>query len=69
MMALCCIKLTEISKDGKVTYSSEELKTIDIILDKARYGLAHLQSLWNVSDALGGNRWGKEQNVDMGGES
>jgi hypothetical protein len=46
--------MAEISKDGKVVYSSEALKQIDIKLDRAREELAHLKSLWNVSDALGG---------------
>ena len=46
--------MRKMSKDGKLIYTSPELKKIDQILDKARYGLVHLQSLWNVSDALGG---------------
>jgi hypothetical protein len=46
--------MRKMSKDGKIIYTSPELKKIDQILDKARSGLAHLESLWNVSDALNG---------------
>jgi len=46
--------MRKMSKDGKIIYTSPELKKIDRILDKARLGLFHLESLWNVSDALNG---------------
>ena len=57
MMALCCIKLTEISKDGKVTYSSEELKTIDIMNYLVDSDVATCPLL-----LLGGDRW-KEADI------
>lgn len=44
----------QLSKDGKVRYTSDELKKIDIKLDKARLDFRNLKSLWNVSVALGG---------------
>ena len=44
----------QISKDGKVVYTSKELKKIDVKLDKARRDFRHLKSLWNVSVAMGG---------------
>ena len=37
--------MRKMSKDGKIIYTSPELKKIDQILDKARSGLAHLESL------------------------